>query len=503
VAYDRNLASINRKLLKGSEVLQDSIRERLGRTAPVSVLDIGCGVGVALMELAWMFRDEPVRFVGINKERGEPIASREDFLQTARQIDLASDDELAGLRLPELFFEDAAEMHFEDESFDVVYASSVLRFVPEKARFLEEVARVLKPGGVAIIRVGSKGWDYPFAPTTGTPELTSYGSRWVLKHRNELIPLEAFLALASTGGVRLELVNRPHCVVRLVKLRRGPLTLGLRYLPELSGAMSELGYGDEDRGLAKGGIRSVYEVSDCDYRSLLETGLLTPSKATADATSQSRRYKLEPAFVVAHAWRPIAATLGVIFYTAPMTACGATRALAHMHRFSWGGALLLGLLGAVLLPSMRKNRLSSYRVGQRVNVKGRRKGTSFRAAKIKMVRHLTADDHLEGTVESVDAARGTLALLGTSACASELVSGAASAIRLEEIKPGMKVRVRGTCDSGKFLASAVNMVAPSPILVEEIQGPIERLHPAIGTLQVAGITIVTDADTKIDRMDAR
>jgi hypothetical protein len=40
-------------------------------------------------------------------------------------------------------------------------------------------------------------------------------------------------------------------------------------------------------------------------------------------------------------------------------------------------------------------------------------------------------------------------------------------------------------------------------VIEEIQGPIEQLEPAIGVLQVAGIMVVTDEDTKIDRPDAR
>jgi hypothetical protein len=290
-------------------------------------------------------------------------------------------------------------------------------------------------------------------------------------------------------------------VIRLVKQRRGPLSLGLRYLPELSRAMTELGYGDEDRGLSKGGIRSVYEVSETDYRSLVENGLLGRANVTHTVAAQGLRQT--PAFAVRHAWRRAAAMLSVILYAAPTTACGATRALAHIHRFNWKGALLLGVLGFVLLPAMKKNRLSSYQIGQRVNVKGRRKGRSFRAAKIKMVRHLTAEDHLEGTVESVDVAHRTIALLGASASTSDLASTGGIAARLEDIEPGMKVRVRGTCGSKRFVANALSVVPPSPIVVEEIQGPIERIHPVIGTLQVAGVTIVTDAETKIDRMDAR
>ncbi len=367
---------------------------------------------MALMELAWMFRHDDVHFTGINKDPGEPLTSREDYLVAARQIALASDAELAGLRLPELFFEDATHMHFEDESFDVVYASSVLRFVPDKARLLEDVARVLRPGGVALIRVGSKGWDYPFGPVLDGPALTSYASRWVLKHEHELIPLEAYLRLISGKDFDLELVNKPHCVIRITKHRRASLTFGLQHIPELSVQMTQLGYGDEERGLSKGGVRSVYEVPEAQYRSLVDRRLLERQTVESEADIESKKHAADHARLFARV-RQWAATAAVLLYTAPMTACGATRALTAIHHFNWKGALLLAIVGALFMPSAKRSRLSSYKVGQRVNVKGRLKGLSFRAAKIKMIKHVTADDHLEGPVESVDVERRRSVCLGS------------------------------------------------------------------------------------------
>merc|ERR1712007_204805 len=42
---------------------------------------------------------------------------------------------------------------YADESFDAVTMSYVLMFVPDRARCLAEVARVLKPGGTAFVSV--------------------------------------------------------------------------------------------------------------------------------------------------------------------------------------------------------------------------------------------------------------------------------------------------------------------------------------------------------------
>lgn len=46
---------------------------------------------------------------------------------------------------------DAADLPFADESFDVVLASHMLYHVPEPAQAIGEIARVLTPGGVAVV----------------------------------------------------------------------------------------------------------------------------------------------------------------------------------------------------------------------------------------------------------------------------------------------------------------------------------------------------------------
>ena len=43
---------------------------------------------------------------------------------------------------------DAAELPFEDESFDLVLGHAVLHHLPDLDRCFEEFARVLKPGGM-------------------------------------------------------------------------------------------------------------------------------------------------------------------------------------------------------------------------------------------------------------------------------------------------------------------------------------------------------------------
>ena len=47
---------------------------------------------------------------------------------------------------------DAKGLDFPDDSFDTVYSNTILHHIPDPRPFLAEAARVLKPGGVLLIR---------------------------------------------------------------------------------------------------------------------------------------------------------------------------------------------------------------------------------------------------------------------------------------------------------------------------------------------------------------
>lgn len=52
----------------------------------------------------------------------------------------------------ELWHMDAKQLAFEDGSFDAVYSNTILHHVPDPRPFLSEARRVLRPGGVLLIR---------------------------------------------------------------------------------------------------------------------------------------------------------------------------------------------------------------------------------------------------------------------------------------------------------------------------------------------------------------
>lgn len=66
----------------------------------------------------------------------------------------------AGLPNLEYRVEDALNLSFEDNSFDLLISVDVIEHVGRPERMVEEASRVLKPGGVALITFPSQ--DFPF-----------------------------------------------------------------------------------------------------------------------------------------------------------------------------------------------------------------------------------------------------------------------------------------------------------------------------------------------------
>ena len=101
-------------------------------------LDVGCGTG-ALTETI-LNRAGPSRVTGIEPSEG--------FLRTARGR--INDDRA------EFKSGDAMSLPLKDAEADVSVAGLVLNFIPDQKRALQELCRVIRPGGTVAMYV----WDY-------------------------------------------------------------------------------------------------------------------------------------------------------------------------------------------------------------------------------------------------------------------------------------------------------------------------------------------------------
>ena len=459
MAKSRSLESINKKLFNGSSSLQATIRDLLERRQPVSVLEVGCGAGRALMELALEFRHEPVTFHAINKESGKPLASSEDLRSVARQYGLAW--EIAGPEwpLPQLFFYDATTLHFADDSLDLIYLSTVARFLPRKAEFLEEVCRVLTPGGTAFVQLSRPGWDYPHAPARDDLLLTAHPSRFVLTCGRQLVPLQMYLRRFTEMGFDFDFVGAPGCVIQVTKRRTGTLALGLDYDDELSVPMNRLPYGQGDVRDVRGGFRSVYHISESNYRAMLDHIQAVEPAGRGTSETDARHSTSE---------------------TARSPAAGPK--------------------GKTGEPNAPSRALTGFRVGQRVKVKGERTdGRCFRAVKIRLNDDGQEWEQLEGLIEWVDEAHRTFGLLGCTVGAEVARPASEGRDRPggDQVACGALVKVSGRFHNSRFAPRRLTIKEPQAVVVEEIQGAIEAMDVERARLEVAGFVILVDDRTKV------
>jgi ubiquinone/menaquinone biosynthesis C-methylase UbiE len=99
------------------------------------VLEIGCGVGLDLLRFA----------------KGGAIVTGIDLAETS--IDLAKKNFRINNVEGELKVMNGEELDYPENSFDVVYAHGVIQYTTDSQKMIDEINRVLKPGGEAIMMV--------------------------------------------------------------------------------------------------------------------------------------------------------------------------------------------------------------------------------------------------------------------------------------------------------------------------------------------------------------
>nr|QLG04879.1 PulR [Streptomyces sp.] len=117
---------------QASDRLSDLLIDKLGPGPDDRVLDVGCGVGTPGVRLVTRTGAE---LVGIS------ISARDVELANAR----AEREECADRA--RFQHANALEMPFEDDSFDHVLALESIVHMPDRVQVLQQIARVLRPGG--------------------------------------------------------------------------------------------------------------------------------------------------------------------------------------------------------------------------------------------------------------------------------------------------------------------------------------------------------------------
>jgi len=163
------------------------------------VLDVATGTGDAALEFA--HRTRAARIVGLDPSSGMLEVARTKVVEDRRATHV------------ELTEGDALALPFPDRSFNVVTIAFGLRNLPDYARGVSEMARVLRPGGRLVVleflpprgaaRLVFRSYIATVLPVlgraiSGSPE----AYRYLASSIGEFMDAEAVLALLRNAGLR-------------------------------------------------------------------------------------------------------------------------------------------------------------------------------------------------------------------------------------------------------------------------------------------------------------
>jgi ubiquinone/menaquinone biosynthesis C-methylase UbiE len=155
-----------------------SLLERSLPPGPLAFADFGCGDGPlfgALADRGFISSEQPVYGVDLEPARLARVAARFPWIETV----VASADSVPAVR---------------DGALDFVCSTMVLEHVPDERAYLDEIRRVLRPGGRAYLTtVFKRPWAWYFRKRDGESVLDT-------SHLREYTDLDEFTALLTAGG---------------------------------------------------------------------------------------------------------------------------------------------------------------------------------------------------------------------------------------------------------------------------------------------------------------
>ena len=167
------------------------------------ILDVGCGSGYETADIRLRLRGE-AQITAIDPARGLFDLAEDQFVKIVNESRLRALPPLTEENRPSFHLMNAMHLDFPDESFDAVFHSLVLHWVASPQRAIREMARVLKPGGLAFGVQTTRPRSSPWQNLIVTVHEGVHGMFWEEEFRHwyekEGIPLSITTPLGVFKG---------------------------------------------------------------------------------------------------------------------------------------------------------------------------------------------------------------------------------------------------------------------------------------------------------------
>jgi ubiquinone/menaquinone biosynthesis C-methylase UbiE len=145
LSFDRSLSTRIYAGLRKAAFAYVDVKELRGKR----ILDVGCGSGHETADI-WLRLRGDAQIAAIDPVRGLLELAEEQFSEIVNTSTLRGLPPLTDENRPDFHLMSVMNLEFPDESFDVVYHSLILHWLSNPQRGIQEIARVLKPGGLVF-----------------------------------------------------------------------------------------------------------------------------------------------------------------------------------------------------------------------------------------------------------------------------------------------------------------------------------------------------------------
>lgn len=195
-SFDRSLSQKIFAALRRAAFAYIDARELRGKR----LLDVACGSGHETGDI-WLWLKGDVQITAVDPVPGLLNMAEKHFVEAVNKNTCREEALLTDANRPTFHLMNAVDLDFPDESFDVVFHSTLLHWTPDPARAIHEMGRVLKPGGLVLGTQVTKPLPSPYIGLIVQVHENVYGFFWEEEFRHWYRQAGVELSIATPAGV--------------------------------------------------------------------------------------------------------------------------------------------------------------------------------------------------------------------------------------------------------------------------------------------------------------